>query len=214
MRLLLMRHGQTGSNVSGALDTAAPGAILTDLGLRQATAAVPHLVDRGTTAAYSSHLARARQTVTPLADHLGIEPGVHEGLAEITAGELEMLRDPASVRAYAETMIGWVTGNLGARMPGGEDGHEFLARYDDAIATVHDQAHRAGHETILVVSHGAAMGTWVRRRATNVSDWNDIGRFRNTGVVVLEGEPGHLIIRECLPDPLAGVEFDEPDALS
>ena len=40
MRLLLLRHGQTESNVIGALDTAVPGAPLNELGLRQA-AAVP-----------------------------------------------------------------------------------------------------------------------------------------------------------------------------
>ena len=34
MRLLLLRHGQTHSNVSGALDTGAPGADLTELGRR------------------------------------------------------------------------------------------------------------------------------------------------------------------------------------
>lgn len=209
-----MRHGQTGSNISGALDTAAPGAVLTELGLRQAAAAVPHLVERGVSAAYSSHLARARQTASALAGHLRIEAGVHEGLAEIAAGELEMSSDPASIRAYAETMIGWISGDLGVAMPGGEDGHGFLARYDDAIAEVCEQAARAGHQTILTVSHGAAMGTWVRRRAINVTDFDDIGRFRNTGMVVLEGEPGHFAIREWVPNPVAGREFDEPDALS
>lgn len=209
-----MRHGQTGSNLSGALDTAAPGADLTELGLRQAAAAVPHLVERGVTAAYSSHLVRAHQTALALADHLGIEPGVHEGLAEISAGQFEMLRDPASVTAYVETMMAWVAGDLDRRMPGSEDGHEFLARYDSAISAVVEQAQRAGHQSILTVSHGAAMGTWVRSRSTNLADFNDIGRFRNTGMVVLDGEPGHFAIREWLPDPVAGVEFDEPDALS
>lgn len=209
-----MRHGQTGSNISGALDTAAPGAVLTDLGLRQAVAAVPHLVDRGVTAAYSSHLVRAQQTASALAGHLGIESGVHEGLAEISAGQLEMLRDPTSVRAYAETMMGWVAGDLDGRMPGSEDGHEFLARYDAAITSVIERASHAGHETILTVSHGAAMGTWVRSRAVNLPAFSDIGRFRNTGMVVLEGEPGRFAIREWLPDPVAGAEFDEPDALS
>ena len=38
-RLLLIRHGQTTSNVRQALDTALPGAALTDLGWSQAFAA-------------------------------------------------------------------------------------------------------------------------------------------------------------------------------
>ena len=40
MRLLLIRHGQTPSNVLGALDTLVPGPGLTPLGLEQA-AAIP-----------------------------------------------------------------------------------------------------------------------------------------------------------------------------
>ena len=38
MRLLLIRHGQTPSNLKFLLDTAVPGAALTELGERQAAA--------------------------------------------------------------------------------------------------------------------------------------------------------------------------------
>src|SRR5665647_3502119 len=38
MRLILVRHGQTSSNISRALDTAEPGPDLTDLGRAQAAA--------------------------------------------------------------------------------------------------------------------------------------------------------------------------------
>jgi release factor glutamine methyltransferase len=38
VRLLLIRHGQTPSNVLGLLDTAPPGPGLTDLGVEQAAA--------------------------------------------------------------------------------------------------------------------------------------------------------------------------------
>lgn len=210
---MLMRHGQTGSNVTGALDTGTPGAALTALGLRQATGAVPHLIDRGVVAAYSSHLSRARQTAAAVSDHLGLATVVHEGLAEIGAGELEMRADPSSVRTYVETMLSWIAGELSPRMPGGEDGHEFLHRYDEAVAHVHAHAQRAGHHSVLVVSHGAAMGTWLRHRSTNLQEWSDIGRFRNTGIAVMDGEPGALAIREWVSGPLAGPDLDEPDAL-
>ena len=38
MRLILVRHGQTPSNIHGLLDTDAPGPGLTELGLAQAEA--------------------------------------------------------------------------------------------------------------------------------------------------------------------------------
>jgi len=43
MRLILIRHGQTVSNVGGLLDTAHPGADLTPLGRQQAGSLVTTL---------------------------------------------------------------------------------------------------------------------------------------------------------------------------
>lgn len=209
-----MRHGQTSSNLSGALDTAAPGAALTDLGARQAAAAAPLLVERGVSAAYSSHLLRAQQTAAAVADRLGVPAGTHEGLAEVSAGDLEMLTESEAVHEYAAGLVAWVHGDLSHRIRGGEDGHEFLARYDAAIADVCDEASAAGHEGIVVVTHGAALGTWVRSRATNLDDWQGLGRMRNTGIVVLQGDPGDFAIIESDSGPLAGPDYDEPDALS
>lgn len=214
VRLVLMRHGQTSSNLSGALDTAAPGAELTELGHRQAAAAVPHLLERGVSEVWSSHLLRARQTAQVLATHLGTAAGTHEGLAEITAGELEMRTDAASVRGYGEGMLAWMGGDLAARLPGGEDGHEFLTRFDHAVEHVLTRADRAGRRVVLAVSHGAAMGAWVRHRAVNAQDWRGRGRLRNTGTVVLDVVPDGFAITEWLPGPLAGPEYDEPDALT
>ena len=66
-RLLLIRHGQTTSNISHALDTRLPGAALTDLGWSQARAAGERLGGEQDTqdaplALVSSQALRARQT--------------------------------------------------------------------------------------------------------------------------------------------------------
>ena len=45
MRLILVRHGQTSSNVAGLLDTDEPGAGLTGVGLEQAAALADALRD-------------------------------------------------------------------------------------------------------------------------------------------------------------------------
>ncbi len=58
MRLILIRHGQTPSNVAFLLDTAVPGPGLTDLGEKQA-AALPHtLADVDIDLLYVSTLTR------------------------------------------------------------------------------------------------------------------------------------------------------------
>lgn len=211
MRLILMRHGQTGSNERGALDTALPGAVLTELGVRQAAAAVPHLLRRGVAAAYASDLTRARQTASALADRLG-EPSVVSGLREIGAGELEMRSDPDAVRGYAHAVLSWLGGELGERIPGGEDGHEFLSRYDEAVRSLAEGADTGGHPAVVAVSHGAAIGAWAHSRARNVSTWGPTPRLRNTGIVVLEGDPEDgWVITEWSSDPLGGAHLDAPD---
>jgi len=210
-----MRHGQTGSNQQGALDTAAPGAVLTELGLAQATAAAPLLAARGVGAAYSSELARARQTASAVADHLGVAAGVVPGLREIGAGDLEMRSDPDAIRGYAHAVLSWLDGSLDERMPGGEDGHEFFARYDDAVRSLVEQALGAVRDSAVAVSHGAAIGTWVHGRAVNAPEWTQSQRLRNTGIIELVGSPSDgWRITDWVSSPLAGDHLDAPDPYS
>lgn len=67
-RLFLVRHGQTTSNAIHALDTALPGADLTELGREQATEAGQIVATRTQRARiFSSQAARAQQTAVNLA---------------------------------------------------------------------------------------------------------------------------------------------------
>jgi broad specificity phosphatase PhoE len=196
MRLLLLRHGQTPSNVLGRLDTAVPGAPLTDLGTRQAKA-VPAGLSRfaPVETITVSTLIRTQFTAAPLAERLGIEPLILGGLKEIQAGDLEMRNDPESQGLYNATAFAWAEGDLDLRMPGAENGHEFFERFDTAIDAVVGR----GGDTALVVSHGAAIRTWVAARGAqpdggsgNHTDGHFAGihQLDNTGLAVLE-EPGH-----------------------
>ncbi len=62
MRLLLVRHGETPSNVHHLLDTAVPGPALTELGEAQAAALPEALAGEVIEAVYASPLLRARLT--------------------------------------------------------------------------------------------------------------------------------------------------------
>jgi probable phosphoglycerate mutase len=185
VRLLLIRHGQTPANVDGRLNTAVPGPGLTALGERQAAMIPVALREVPIDAIYASLLVRTQLTARPLAEDRGLDVRVLPGIHEIEAGDLEDLRDRASVRAYLETAFAWGLGELSPVMPGGTDGHEFFRRFDADLATV-----AAGGGTAVVVSHGAAIRVWVAGRATNVppsyAGEHDID---NTGVVELEGSP-------------------------
>ncbi|MFB4422756.1 histidine phosphatase family protein [Streptomyces sp. QL37] len=187
MRLLLIRHGQTPSNVKRLLDTAEPGPALTPLGQEQAAALPDALAAERIDALYASTLLRTQLTAAPLAARTGLEVRVREGLRELSAGDLEMRGDDQAVETYMTTAFAWSAGDTGLRMPGGENGVEALRRYDAVV----EEAAGTGAGTVAMVSHGAAIRMWVAARATNV----DVGfasarALRNTGIVILSGAPG------------------------
>jgi probable phosphoglycerate mutase len=187
MRLILIRHGQTPSNLKHLLDTAAPGPGLTPLGQEQAAALPEVLAGEGIDALYVSTLVRTQLTAAPLATATGLEPRVREGLRELVAGELEMRGDEEAAALYLSTALAWAAGDTGRRMPGGEDGVAALGRFDAVVA----EAAESGAGTVAMVSHGAMIRTWVAARADNVdAGYAAAHPLANTGVVVLDGSPG------------------------
>jgi broad specificity phosphatase PhoE len=186
MRLLLIRHGQTPSNVEGLLDTAAPGPGLTELGHRQAAQIPDALSHESVDGVWVSTLVRTHATAAPLAEARGLAPVQLLGIHEIGAGDLEMRRDHEAVRIYLETVFAWGLGDLAPRMPGGEDGVEFFERFDASIASVS----ASGANSAVVVSHGAAIRVWVAGRANNVPpSYAGEHDIQNTGIIELEGSP-------------------------
>lgn len=182
-RLILVRHGQTRSNVQGLLDTALPGAELTPLGEQQAAALIEVLAGERIDRVVASPLTRTVQTATPVAEERGLELGTDIGLREVIAGDLELLADRASHMTYLETVFAWAKGDLSPALPGSpETGSDFFDRYDEAVETA-----VADVGTALVVSHGAAIRTWAASRAANVAgDFGAEHGLPNTGVVILE----------------------------
>ncbi|NIZ89432.1 histidine phosphatase family protein [Kineococcus rubinsiae] len=190
MRLFLVRHGQSPSNVRHLLDTAVPGPSLTDLGREQADAVAALLADEGIGLVAASSQARAQETARPLASALGLDVRVLDGLREIAAGENEMRGDDEAVAAYLGVVASWLHGDLDVAQPGAEDGHAFLARYDAGVADAVAQARAAGVEALAVVSHGAAIRTWTGVRVANLTaDFVIAHGLENTGCVALEGSP-------------------------
>ncbi len=207
MRLLLIRHGQTFSNIGHKLDTAEPGADLSELGRRQAAAIPQALAGEDIGAIYASTLVRSQQTAAPLAAALGLEVRIRPGIREIAAGELEMRSDEESIQRYVDVVFGW-PGDLDSRVPGGESGAEVLARYDEVVA----EAARSGVETVAFVSHGAVIRVWVGIRSTNVDPAFTMEHWlMNTAMVALEGstEDGWTVV-QWTEYPLGGPELGDP----
>ena len=181
MRLILIRHGQTQSNVDHLLDTGHPGAPLTGVGLEQAASLVDRLASEPITAIYSSDLTRARQTAEPLAASKGLSVTEHPGLREIFAGEHDMSVDWVP---YVSVLDTWHT-EPENKLPEGENWLEFQQRFETAIAEIAD----TGVEVAALVSHGAALRVWIpfvcaNTTAGDARNW----RLDNTDYVVIEGD--------------------------
>ncbi|MFJ4715392.1 histidine phosphatase family protein [Streptomyces sp. NPDC088785] len=186
MRLILIRHGQTPSNLKHLLDTTVPGPGLTPLGQEQAAALPEALAGEEIDALYVSTLLRTQLTAAPLAAARGLEPLVREGLRELIAGDLEMRGDDEAAQLYMSTAFAWSAGDVERRMPGAESGAQALGRFDAVVA----EAAGSGAAAVAMVSHGAAIRTWVAARASNVDVAHSASHpLANTGVVVLDGSP-------------------------
>lgn len=203
VRLLLIRHAQTPHNVTGALDTAFPGAGLTDLGVRQA-GAVPGVLEADAIAGiYASPLVRTQLTAAPLGRARGMEPSVEEGLEEISAGDFELRNDRDAILGYVHTVAAWVEGDLGRTMPGGHDGHDFLGRYEGALRRI-AKAH-AADDLAVVFSHGAAIRVFTSIAVGLGTDQAKDLHIANTGASLLEGHPDTgWELRRWVSDPLGG----------
>ncbi len=180
MRLILVRHGRTPSNVGFLLDTAEPGADLDEDGLEQAAALVERLSHHEIEAIYTSTLVRTQQTAGPVAAHRGLELKVLAGLREISAGDDELSADATR---YIGTLIAWGRGELDTRIPGGEDAHEFFDRFDAAV----EQVAESGLEVVMVVSHGAALRVWSMARVRGFTEALGRAHLENAGVIVADG---------------------------
>lgn len=210
MRLILVRHGRTASNVGLLLDTAEPGADLDENGLEQAASLVERLSHHDIEAVYTSNLVRTQQTAAPIAESRGLELQVLPGLREISAGDDELSADATR---YIGTMIAWGEGDPGARIPGGENAYEFLDRFDAAIGRIA----ASGYEVVMVVSHGAALRVWSMVRVDGFVEALGQAHLDNTGVIVVDGSPAdgwelaELIGVRVYGDPEPGEAADGTD---
>lgn len=187
MKLLLIRHGQTPSNVLGLLDTAVPGPGLTDLGIEQAAAIPAALAGRDLHAVFASTQSRAQLTARPLVAACGLGLQIRSGIREIAAGDLEMRGDEEAIRVYLGVVFGWLEGDTERRMPGGENAVEALSRFDAVVQEAAAAVPADG--TAVLVSHGAAIRLWASARSVNLGPtFGAAHGLGNTGVVELAGD--------------------------
>lgn len=182
--LTLVRHGETDWNrelrVQGSTDVP-----LNEVGVAQACAAGAGLGDSGYSAVYSSPQSRALETARIIAAVAGLrEPVVYDDLRERSFGEAEGMTGAEIARSFPRGI------------PGQETRAAVVGR---ALPVLEDIAGRHRGAAVLVVTHGAVIGSLVR----HLSD----GALPHDGEAILNLGFSHFALRG---DTLHLREFNVP----
>lgn len=211
MKLVLMRHGQTSANITGALDTAEPGSPLNAEGERQVQAAVKTWEELGLPAPQlivTSNLIRTHQSAIPFEEHFGLVHVESADVNEIQAGRLEMATDMESVEKYVRTIGSWMQGQTDLQMEEAETGIQTLTRFNRIIAQVAQQVGSDG--CALVIAHGAIIRYWAYMNTPEVTFALAATKpVSNASLSVFEGEPGRFSARIWSSRPVEHWPVDE-----
>lgn len=186
-RLFLVRHGETTANVLQQLDTALPGAHLTDFGARQGIRfglsnplAAPAVL-------LSSQANRAKQTAELIASAWEVDTAPIDGVHEVQVGDLEGRSDREAHEQFRDVVHAWHRGDLDTRLPGGESLEMLRDRYVPVIDDLAAQNLRAEQpRDVYVVSHGAAIRLVAAHLAGVDPEFAMRNHLRNTDSVELE----------------------------
>lgn len=153
LNIYFLRHGQTASSRSnlfcGSID---PG--LTPDGEEMAAVFAQAYASTPWAAIYCSPKERAILTAEPIAERLGIELQLRDGLQEIDYGAWEG-KDTATVdREYHDDYLRWLADPGWNAPTGGESAMTIAAR---AIAVLEEISQKYTEGNVLVVSHKATI---------------------------------------------------------
>ncbi len=157
---VLLRHGETAltpqKRFSGSGGTDPE---LSPAGLRQAEAVAAALAARGTVQEIvSSPLLRCRQTALTIAERLGLDVRIEDGLRETDFGAWEGLTFAEVRERYPDDLDAWLASPKAAP-PGGES---FAAVSRRVAATRDRLTERHAGRTVLLVTHVTPIKTLVR----------------------------------------------------
>ncbi|WUD75630.1 bifunctional RNase H/acid phosphatase [Streptomyces sp. NBC_00510] len=157
---VLLRHGETPLTADKRFSgSGGDDPELSEKGLWQARRAADALAARGTVqAVVTSPLARCRQTAQAVADRLGLDVRVDEGLRETDFGAWEGLTFAEVKERYPDELDAWL-GSAKAAPPGGES----FAAVARRVSLARDKllARHPGR-TVLLVTHVTPIKTLVR----------------------------------------------------
>ena len=151
--LIVVRHGQSVSNVNGTF-TGHMDSPLSELGVLQARKSADYLKNKQIDVIYSSDLKRAMQTAEPLASAKNIEIIPDRRLREICGGDWEGKCGAEIEKLYPENYAIWKQDVYRSTPDGGESFLDVAKRMNDFLDEIL-QKHRG--ETVALFSHALAV---------------------------------------------------------
>ncbi len=187
-RLLLVRHGQSLANARQTLEGWGDSP-LSEQGQQQAALVAERLLHfRPIAALYTSPLRRAAQTAAIIGQRLGLEPIPHDELRELNMGRMDGTSRDWLRRHHPLLGARWLADDLNLRMPGGESLGEHRER---ALAALRDITARHPDETVVVVSHGGTLATWLLHAQPELGvRWSLASQLANGGLTILDWRDG------------------------
>lgn len=170
LRLHLLRHGQTNASRGNLFCGRRLDPALTEEGLAMAQSFASAYRATTWSAIYSSPLARAVTTATPLADAVGVPVQTREGFAEIDYGEWDGLSAAEVSERFHVQYERWTADPAWNPPTGGETAVALAQRVTrelERIAALHHDGN------VLIVAHKATI-----RVAICALLGVDVGRFR------------------------------------
>jgi len=154
VKLFLIRHGQTDSNVEGryqgSLETN-----LTEKGMEQAAAAKKYLSKVKFSGIYSSPLKRAMQSAAIIAKDSGLEIKVRKDLREINFGKWEGMRFEEINSKYRQDYQDWLADPYNNSPTGGESFGSVIERASKTVKDV--VAKNPDGSSVAIITHGGVI---------------------------------------------------------
>lgn len=196
-RMVLVRHGQTEANVNGVFHglTDTP---LNETGQQQALLVAARIgAEIQADALLSSPLSRARATATAISITTGLDIQERHELREMHFGSLEgftleRLKDEHP--ELARLSMDPTTSSL--EWPGGDRIEEFYLRSRAAFDAIAEEFSR---RTVIVVSHGGVIGSYLRSLAgLHPNDWQAF-RLSNCAISIVDVSAGapRVVLQNC-----------------
>jgi len=194
--LLLVRHGQTDSNLAGRWQ-GWDGIPLNQQGEREAALIARRLAqtEQAITALYASPLRRAWQTAKRIGEALNLSPMPHDGLKEINFGQISGITLDEFREHFPDLHKRWTDKmDLSFAFPGGEQRAQFFQRVGEAIEGI---VERHPDQKVVVVAHGGTLRAGlVHYLPAEFSQWwtYELGNCSLTRLELREGQAKLLVL--------------------